>query len=154
VTESNEPYPWTRRQGESNPAYEAFRVYMTERSTTKVAEQLGKSVTLTTRWCTDHDWVERVTAYDRHLVTAETDGHAEELARVRSRHLNITDKLLDHLEANMDRWPAGHDPSIRWTQAYGAATKAHQAALQMKNDAKGEGVLEQILAKIERLASE
>lgn len=155
MTESDDVNPWIRRDGESNQSYEAFRAYLVTRSTTKVAEELGKSITLITRWCHQHAWVERVTAYDRYIMTAETDGHANELARVRSSHLAVSDKLLAHLSDRLDTFiERSQDPTSAWTNAFNACTKAQQAALALREDKAGQGVLEQILAKVQKLERE
>lgn len=62
-----EPGPTERQPKETAPAYEAFRCYLeqgTTRSTAAVARALGKSKTLTDRWCSRWSWVERVRAFD------------------------------------------------------------------------------------------
>lgn len=61
---------WERQKTESPQAYEAFVTYRdlgAERSTSKVARQLGKSTTLMNRWSSAHGWVERARQYDNHL---------------------------------------------------------------------------------------
>ena len=45
--------PWDRQPGETRQAFEAFRIYrdqLSERSTVKVAKELGKSTALIHRW--------------------------------------------------------------------------------------------------------
>lgn len=63
--------PWEQQPGESAPAYQAFAAYRdmpaTERSVRAVAQKFDKSRTLIGRWSSNHKWVERVSAYDRHL---------------------------------------------------------------------------------------
>lgn len=158
MTEGPQPYPWTRREDESTPAYDAFRTYLnmgTERSTAAVARELGKSKTLMDRWSGTHSWADRVRAHDDYLMTAETDGHAEELARVRNRHMALADKLLDHLDRRLDDFiEHNQDPSVRWTQAFSAGTKAQESATRMREQGKESGLLEQILAKVQKLESE
>ena len=61
---------WYRQKGESEQAYEAFKMYYkmgTKRSCMKVAKELGRSGTLITGWCSKWDWVERSRAYDNAL---------------------------------------------------------------------------------------
>jgi len=149
--DDGQQYPWLRREGESPQAYDAFRTYMrmgVDRSTAAVAHELRKTKTIIDRWSGQNDWVKRVSAHDSYLQQAETDGHAEEIAKVRTQHLTLTDELLAHLRRNMQMWAPGHDPSIRWTQAFSAATRAQQMALTLKADTKQEGVLEQILKRV------
>lgn len=158
MTEGHDPHPWTRREEETTPAYDAFRTYLNQggsRSTANVAQELSKSKTQIDRWSGQHSWVERARAYDSYLMTAETDGHAEELARVRNRHMALADKLLDHLDHRLDDFiEKNQDPSVRWTQAFSAGTKAQESATRMREQGKESGLLEQILAKVQRLESE
>lgn len=157
MTQSNDPHPWTRREDESTPAFEAFRTYLNQgasRTVRGVAQELDKSSTIVGQWSSRHSWVERARAYDSYLITAETDGHAEELIKVRNRHMGLANKLLDRLDRNLDLLPEGADPSIRWTTAFSAATKAQQVATTMKQDKAGEETTAKILRLIEKLAGE
>lgn len=158
MTEGHDPYPWTRRDDETTPAYTALRAYLNQggsRSTSKTAQELGKSKTQMDQWSGRHAWVERARAYDSYLMTAETDGHAEELARVRNRHMALADKLLDHLDRRLDDFIENNrDPSSGWTQAFSAGTKAQESATRMREQGKESGLLEQILAKVQKLESE
>lgn len=158
MTEGQQPYSWTRREDETTPAYEAFRAYLNlggKRSLLNVAQELSKSEQMLKRWSAQYSWVERARAYDSYLMVAETDGHAEELARVRNRHMALADKLLDHLDRRLDDFiEHNQDPSVRWTQAFSAGTKAQESATRMKEQSKESGVLEQILAKVQKLESE
>jgi len=155
---TDEPYPWTRRDEESTPAYEAFRVYLNlgpSRTVRKVAQELDKSTTVVGQWSSRNEWGARVLAYDRHMETASTDGHADELRRVRGRHLELSERLLDHLANRLTEFEATNtDPSVRWTQAFSAATKAQEAALRMKAEGKEAGLLEKVLANLERLEAQ
>jgi hypothetical protein len=61
--------PWDRQDSESNAAFEAFELYKgmgLTRSLAKVAEKLGKSVTLIERWSQRDGWKIRTLAWDRH----------------------------------------------------------------------------------------
>lgn len=158
MTEGQQPYSWTRREDETTPAYEAFRAYLNlggKRSLLNVAQELSKSEQMLKRWSAQYSWVERARAYDSYLMVAETDGHAEELARVRNRHMALADKLLDHLDRRLDDFiEHNQDPSVRWTQAFSAGTKAQESATRMREQGKESGLLEQILAKVQKLESE
>lgn len=158
MTESNDPHPWTRRDNESTPAFEAFRTYLNQgagsRTVRNVAQELDKSSTVIGRWSSEHGWIERARAYDSYLITAETDGHAEELAKVRNRHMGLAHKLLDRLEENLELLPRGADPTIRWTTAFSAATKAQQVATTMREDRAGDETMKKILRLIEKLGNE
>lgn len=58
---------WERQEGETDKAYEAFALYRdmgASRSVRDVAQKLGKSATLISRWSSANNWVERVSAWD------------------------------------------------------------------------------------------
>ena len=152
---AQDDYPWTRRPGESPQAYDAFKIYLyqgTERSIRKVAKEIGKSASIVHRWSGSYGWVVRTSAYDSYLVSAHVDGEATELTRVRSKHLELADKLLDHLGQSMILWKPGQDPSIRWTNAFVAAAKVQQTALTLKETTdKSDGeALERIMSALEK----
>lgn len=66
--------PWERQQGESTQAFEAFDLYCkmgTERSIRKVAQELGKSSTLMSRWSSAWSWQSRSREYDNELKRRE-----------------------------------------------------------------------------------
>lgn len=60
--------PWDRAPDETPPAWEAFTTYRDlgpgQRSTAKVAQDLGKTKTLMDGWSARHRWVERARAFD------------------------------------------------------------------------------------------
>lgn len=146
-------HPWMRQEGESTPAYEAFRSYLRLRNVGKVCEDLGKSISLIGKWCAEKDWVERTRAYDNHVASAEVDQFAEELAKVRNRHLVLTEKLLDHLDTRLDQMIAANtDPTVRWTQAFVAATKAQIDAVRLREaNTPTSDKLEAVLGKVAEL---
>lgn len=145
-------YVWARRDTESHPAYTAFQAYRRLRSTTKVAEELAKSDTIIKRWCTEHDWVSRVIAYDQYIATADTDGEINLLAACRDKNLALMDKLRGHLETRLDTFIArGEDPTIRWTQALTAMAKVEQNSLLLKDDAKTTEKLDNVMALVAKV---
>ena len=152
-----ERYPWTSQPGETPPGYAAFQVYMRQgvrRSLRRTAEETDTATGLINRWSAAHNWVERAAAYDSYLVTAAVDGEADELSRVRSKHLDVADKLLDHLMDSMRMWKPGYDPSLRWTTAFTAAAKVQQTALTLKETTSrtDEEAIEKIMAVMEKRA--
>lgn len=155
---------WERRDGkdgrgdaESNPAYDAFRAYMRVRSTTKVAEELGKSLTLITRWCSEHDWVERITEYDSYLANADVDGEVNRLGQSRDKVLDLMDKLTRLLDMVLDDHMARREPpTVRWSQAANIAAQVQRNFLLLKSDQKSsESVVrvEKLVERIEALAA-
>lgn len=154
---TDNPYPWVRQEGESPEAYQAFRQYLNtpgKRSLKTLAEELGKSLRLVNNWSADNAWQARILAYDQHMDSAATDGHADEMRRVRSRHIELSERLLNLLDSRLDDFERTRtDPTVRWTQAFVAATKAQESALKMRDDSPLSGQLERALELLERLES-
>lgn len=98
------PHPWDRRPGETSPAWAAFVVYRdmgAERSTARVAQELGKSKTLADRWSGANEWVARAAAWDAHLDAASQAAQldlrrilAEELVGGDGRHFRDVAAML------------------------------------------------------------
>lgn len=133
----SELQPWERRDDESDPAWEAFRTYRdmgTARSTSKVGQALGKSKALMDRWCHQKAWVERCRAFDRHEDAAQVESYKEQTKHIVRQQTELADKLLRHLSANLDKLAPGTDPTIRWTNAFAAATKVQGGAMDMVKD--------------------
>lgn len=131
---------WTRRDGESPQAYEAFKMYLHQgatRSLAKVGEALGKSTPLMERWSVTHDWVARSVPYDTFIADAATDGMVHALAETRDKNLALMDKLRGLLDSRLDDFIARRDdPTIRWTQACVAMTKIEANSLAMADTKK------------------
>src|SRR5688572_2143686 len=84
---------WERHERESNEAFEAFKIYLNlgvERSTKKVAEQLGKSLSLIQRWSADWRWVERCRAFDNYVFQQELEDLEKDRVRARRAHANVS----------------------------------------------------------------
>ena len=88
--------PWERQPGESEQAFEAFRLYRDlgiRRSNIEVCNQLSKSRQLISRWKSKYRWDERARAYDNDL---EKQQHAEAVKNLKdmtSRHIKIAINL-------------------------------------------------------------
>jgi hypothetical protein len=83
-------HSWERQPEESSPAWHAFVAYRDmggARSLAKVAEKLGKSATLMSRWSAEHAWVLRASAYD-------SDQDREIQAELRSRRREAARKSV------------------------------------------------------------
>lgn len=145
---------WTRRDGETPPAYEAFKTYLTmgaERSCAKVANALGKSTTLIEGWSVTNDWQRRTVEYDRYVLTADTDGLIHDLAESRDENLALMRKLKGHLSNRLDEFIANReDPTIRWTQALTAMAKVEQNFLMLKDDQKTSEKLDNVMELVEK----
>lgn len=147
-------YPWLRRDDETPIAYDTFRAYLDmgpKRSLRGVAEKLGRQRPLVAEWSSKHDWVERVRAFDRHVVEAETDGLTNQLAAARDANLELVDKLRGHLSDQLDSFiKLKLDPTIRWTQALTAMAKLEQNAFLLKDDAKTTERIDNLMAMVEK----
>lgn len=88
------------RNGESQKAYEAFVTYRdmgVQRSLAKVAEKLGKSSQIISRWSAKHAWGERVAEWDAQQFQ-KADNKREKM-----REKLIEDELADY-EKQLDKW--------------------------------------------------
>ena len=154
-------YVWTRRKTETDPAYQAFKTYLDmgpDRSLSKLAARLNKSMQLFAGWSSKHEWVARVHAYDTYVATADTDGLIHQLAESRDKNLALMDKLRDHLSDRLDRFiERDQDPSTLWTNALTAMAKVEQNSLlmgekQMSKSSEGVTKVEKLVERIEALA--
>jgi hypothetical protein len=114
------PEAWERQKGESRKAYEAFRVYRdmgAARSLAKVAEKLGKSTTLLSRWSAKHDWVERCRKYDEYMEREYLLQQAEERRKMAERHakqaMMFQNKILERMRS-LDPRELSPNDLIRW----------------------------------------
>lgn len=148
-------YPWTRRATESSPAYEAFRTYMDVRSVRGTADQLSKSDTLIGRWCTEHDWVSRIQAYDSFLMQSKTDGAVEWITSARTETQALADKLRALLSERLDDCiTKKQDPTVRWSQAASVLLKMQDAAVTPVSDEKMAAELDRVAKLLEKVTGE
>ena len=73
-------------------AWEAFRIYRDlglERSTAKVALELGKSKALMDRWSSRHGWVDRCVEWDSHLDLVSQREHEKQYKEMVERHVRL-----------------------------------------------------------------
>lgn len=84
--------PWERQENESAPAFEAFRIYLSqgsERSVRSVAQKCNKSISLIARWSTACKWVERARAYDAELQRQAYAEAVKANRKMASRHISL-----------------------------------------------------------------
>lgn len=89
MAKDNKPKPWERQEGETPKQFEAFVVYMNfgcERSHVKVAEKLGKSANLISRWSSANNWVERAGLWDDERERIARQEQIKEIKKMRERH--------------------------------------------------------------------
>lgn len=152
---TDDGYPWARRSTESSPAYAAFRVYMDVRSTGKVAEQVGKSVGLMERWCREHQWVQRVAAFDTYLAEARTDGAVDWITSARTETQSLADKLRGLLSERLDDCIRTRtDPTVRWSQAASVLLKMQEHGVPPVADEKMAAQLDRVTKLLEKVTGE
>lgn len=82
---------WERLDTDTDKSFEAFCIYRdmgANRSLRKVAEKLSKSETIINRWSMNHNWQERVTAFDTHQDSLRQERNLE-------RQKQIEDNAFD-----------------------------------------------------------
>jgi hypothetical protein len=85
-TQFTEPMPWQRQEGESDKAFEAFRIYLEmgpKRSIARVAQECTKSGSLIKRWSKRWSWQGRVRKHTDSL-TAKTDSLVQHQAETKA----------------------------------------------------------------------
>ena len=89
--------PWEMQPTDTPKSWEAFQIYRDmgkKRSLKRVAEQLKKSETIIGRWSGQHNWQERVAAWedeqDRLIRIELTKG----IGNMRKRHADIAGQML------------------------------------------------------------
>jgi hypothetical protein len=93
---------WDRLPEETDPAFRAFRCYLLlggERSTARVARELGKSKTLMDRWSSKHRWVARAQAFDAEAAKRVDESTLDELAERARRQAELTVSALEAMAA-------------------------------------------------------
>ncbi|WP_402373646.1 hypothetical protein [Isoptericola rhizosphaerae] len=124
--------PWDRAAGESRPAYAAFIAYRDAgltRSLAKVAQELGKSSALMSRWSVRWQWVMRSDAWDAHVQRAEDDAWRGRARTMGRRHADAAAAALAKVtEALESLDPADLSPRdlVAWLDV---ATKVEARAL-------------------------
>lgn len=127
--------PWGRQSGESARAFDAFTTYAhlgpAGRSLRRVAQELGKSASLMSRWSAQHEWVERASAFD--LAATRDAERAVAAARrtLAARHVRTAGKALARVEAMIDALPEEAPPVADVVKLWTAAAEIERAALSI-----------------------
>lgn len=88
--------PWERQKGESEKAFEAFKIYRDmgeERTISAVGKRLEKSRNLIDRWKERWNWKERVRAYDNELEKQAKEKAIKDYKAMTERHIKISIQL-------------------------------------------------------------
>lgn len=81
---------WERQPKESAQAYEALSLYLSmgaERSLRKVAQELGKSNTLISRWSSAWNWQKRSRDYDNEIARQKLEEQRKDTEKMQKRHI-------------------------------------------------------------------
>lgn len=98
--------PWERQPGESAQAYEAFHAYLkmgSDRSLRKVAQQLGKSNALISRWSSTWSWQNRVKDYIAEQNRKELEEQQEAIKKMRKRQAQTAVVLQKKAYSALDK---------------------------------------------------
>lgn len=88
--------PWERQKGETEQAFEAFKLFRElglKRSVGEVGKKLAKSRQLMSRWKSTWNWDERARAYDNELEKEARREAAKDLKNMTKRHIQISVQL-------------------------------------------------------------
>lgn len=142
---------WERQERESYPAFEAFKLFLTERSQKKVATLLSKSTTLIKRWARKNRWNERADAWDNELQSRALEKASEEYAAMIERQINIG-RMMQAKAANaiqqMDLadLPPKFLPAL--TAMVSAGVKIERSARDLENAKPQENLLVETLSRV------
>jgi hypothetical protein len=96
---------WHQREKESIPAYAAFMQYLLlgeNRSLSKLAQTLRKNKVMLSRWCSKHEWVVRVAAYEEHYSLRALDAVEDERIDLMRQHLQLATSVLSRARARLE----------------------------------------------------
>jgi hypothetical protein len=93
---------WLRRPDESDSAFRAFACYRdlgARRSLRAVAQELGKSGSLISRWSAEHEWRSRVRAWDAEQDRVKREAQRAEADELGRRHARTLRTQIEALAA-------------------------------------------------------
>jgi hypothetical protein len=123
---------WERQHTESTKAFAAFTLYRDmglDRSLMKVAEQLGKSGTLMSRWSSQWEWVRRTAEYEDHVERQKRIRAERSLGDAKERHARIAQQLQSKLVERLISLDAADIPIPVLAQMLRVATDVELRAL-------------------------
>lgn len=99
---------WNRQSGESAQSYEAFMMFLMvpsrERTRVKVAEMLGKSGQILSRWAQKWSWDMRAAAYEEHVMLLSLESHTADVENLLQEHRKLTLKGREVVNAHLDMY--------------------------------------------------
>lgn len=142
---------WERQSKESYPAFEAFKVFLTERNYRQVGKILSKSERLMKRWSKEHNWRERADAWDNELSRRALEKASEEYAAMIERQINIS-RMMQAKAANaiqqmdLTDLPPKFLPAL--TAMVSAGVKIERSARELENAKPQENLLVETLTRV------
>jgi len=91
---------WERQLKETSKAYKAFCEYRdlgSDRSLSKLTQELDVSKTHLGNWSSKYNWVERVEAFDDYIEARVRDSNETAIVEMRTRHARQSHELQDAL---------------------------------------------------------
>ncbi|RYF44888.1 MAG: hypothetical protein EOO38_17015 [Cytophagaceae bacterium] len=124
---------WEQQDGESEPAFAAFKHYRdagASRSYAKTAEKLEKSKTLIERWAFAHKWPHRIRAFNRELDAEARRDRRRSYNEMFERHSTVGQMLVNRATKAL----AGKD----WSKmSVLELVRAIKLGVQIEHDARG-----------------
>jgi len=91
---------WERQLKETSKAYKAFCEYRdlgSDRSLSKLTQELNVSKTHLGNWSSKYNWVERVEAFDDYIESRVRDSNEKAIVEMRTRHAKHSQELQEAL---------------------------------------------------------
>lgn len=158
--------PWDRQQGESLQAYEAFDLYCkmgAGRSIRKVAQELGKSQPLMSRWSSKWKWQQRSREYDKELKRQEFEEARKAAKKMQERQIQTAMLLQKKAVQALDKLNIEDlkpQDILRFIsegtklEAINRAADTKQTAEEAGRDEKGSSLADAIMAAWEKRKEE
>lgn len=102
--------PWLRKDDESEKAFQAFVIYRDlreNRSYLEVSKLLGKNRKLIERWGKQHDWIERVAAFDRFEDVQQIRHAQKEIQEMYRNHRSVGGAIMGRVAQELKLLPKG-----------------------------------------------
>lgn len=135
------PAAWEMQPGESAVAFEAFALYRDwgqERSLARVAEKLGKSETLMSRWSAQHGWVRRAEAWEAHLDAEKVKRLKAGVGEMAERHAKVAMLFQQKVIERLRELKPGELSPAELSRWYDVAVKVERLSRGEATERKGE----------------
>ena len=123
---------WERLKNETDAAFSAFTTYLEldERSYSKVAEKLQKSLTLIRRWAKQFDWKNRAVAWDNSLLEELRIKEKQNLSKTIRRQLENLKIFQERAADGLNQKNLSKASVKSLNEMYHSALQAHWSLLE------------------------